>query len=206
MSTESSLSLSEADAPPNPLALFAQWILDAEKANLVEPSAMTLATASREGIPDARMVLLRGFDERGFVFYTNYESRKAVELAENPLAALVLYWGPLTRQIRIEGTVAKLTPEESDAYFRSRPFGHKLGALASPQSQVIPDRTFLEARLQELLARHPSDADVPRPPHWGGYRVTPHTIEFWQGRANRLHDRLRYRKSADGWIIERLAP
>lgn len=167
---------------------------------------MTLATATREGIPDARMVLLRGFDERGFVFYTNYESRKAAELAENPLAALVLYWGPLTRQIRIEGTVATLTPEESDAYFRSRPFGHKLGALASPQSQVIPDREFLEDRLQKLLANYPSDADVPRPAHWGGYRVAPHAIEFWQGRANRLHDRLRYRKKGDGWIIERLAP
>lgn len=206
MSTESSLSLSEADAPATPFALFAQWILEAENANLVEPSAMTLATATREGIPDARMVLLRGFDERGFVFYTNYESRKAAELAENPLAALVLYWGPLTRQIRIEGTVATLTPEESDAYFRSRPFGHKLGALASPQSQVIPDREFLEDRLQKLLANYPSDADVPRPAHWGGYRVAPHAIEFWQGRANRLHDRLRYRKKGDGWIIERLAP
>jgi pyridoxamine 5'-phosphate oxidase len=201
-----SRTLIEADAPANPFALFARWYLDAESADLVEPSAMTLATATADGAPDARMVLMRGFDERGFVFYTNYQSRKAAELAANPRAALVLYWGELKRQVRIEGTVEKLSAPESDAYFSKRPFGHQLGALASPQSQVISDRQYLEERLQKLLEQFDPEKPVPRPAHWGGYRVVAHTIEFWQGRDNRLHDRLRYRKTADGWTIERLAP
>lgn len=206
MSAKSTLALLETDAPANPLALFAQWYLAAEAAALPEPSAMTLATATADGIPDARMVLLRGFDGRGFHFYTNYHSRKAAELLQNPRAALVFYWAPLTRQIRIEGTVEKISAEESDAYFRSRPVGHQLGAWASPQSQVIVGRRQLEENLEALKSRFPDGSVVPRPPHWGGFRVVAHTIEFWQGRDNRLHDRLRYRRVGDAWIIERLAP
>src|SRR6266852_7685674 len=174
MSTQP-LVLLEADAPANPLALFAQWYLDAEAAELPEPSAMTLATATVDGIPAARIVLMRGFDERGFAFYTNYQSRKAAELMQNPRAALVFHWATLMRQIRVEGRVETVSAGESDAYFRSRPFGHRLGALVSPQSQVIPDRQFLEDRLQKLSQQYAEDCDVPRPPHWGGYRVVPHT-------------------------------
>ncbi|HZZ82547.1 MAG TPA: pyridoxamine 5'-phosphate oxidase [Gemmataceae bacterium] len=199
-------NLLEQDAPANPFALFAQWYLDAETAELTEPSAMTLATADAAGNPSARMVLMRGFDERGFVFYTNYSSRKASSLRENPRAALVFYWGPLMRQIRVEGRVESISAEESDAYFRTRPFGHQLGALASPQSQVIPNREFLEERLAALLERFAQAESVPRPAHWGGYRVLAEVIEFWQGRTNRLHDRLRYRRDGNAWIIERLAP
>ena len=206
MSTESPLVLLESEAPANPFALFAQWYLAAESAGLPEPSAMTLATATADGSPAARMVLMRGFDERGFVFYTNYQSRKAGELVENPRAALVFYWAPLMRQIRVEGQVEVISAAESDAYFRTRPVGHQLGALTSPQSQVIPHREFLEERLKDLLEKFGDVYEVPRPRHWGGYRVVAHTIEFWQGRANRLHDRLRYRQLGDGWVIDRLAP
>jgi len=198
--------LDEVSADPSPLSQFSRWYNEAADGQLHEPGAMTLATAQLDGTPSARIVLLRGFDNRGFEFYTNYQSRKGDELAANPRAALVLYWEALQRQIRIEGRVEKVSSEESDAYFQKRPFGHRLGALISPQSRLIPGRAFLEKRLEQLMQEF-TGKEVPRPPNWGGYRVVPHTIEFWQGRPNRLHDRLRYRQAEDGsWTIERLAP
>jgi pyridoxamine 5'-phosphate oxidase len=198
--------LDEAVAGPLPWPLFTRWLDDAIQAQLHEPSAMTLATALPDGTPSARIVLLRGFDERGFAFYTNYQSRKGEELAQNPRAALVLYWGAFQRQIRVEGRVEKTSAQESDTYFHARPLGHQLGALVSPQSRVIPGRALLDERMEQLAVEF-TGKEVPRPPHWGGYRVVPHTIEFWQSRLNRLHDRLRYRRGEDGaWVIERLAP
>jgi pyridoxamine 5'-phosphate oxidase len=166
---------------------------------------MTLATADAAGRPSARMVLLKGFDERGFVFYTNYGSRKAGELDANPAAALVFWWPPLQRQVRVEGNVERVSREESEAYFRTRPLGSQLGAWASAQSQVIAGRAELERRLEELTARY-GDGDVPLPPFWGGYRIRPEVVEFWQNRPNRLHDRLRYRRTPTGWTIDRLSP
>jgi pyridoxamine 5'-phosphate oxidase len=197
--------LAEADVAPDPVVQFGRWYDDARSAGLVEPSAMTLATATAGGVPSARMVLLRGVDRRGFVFYTNYESRKAAELAANPLAALVFWWGELQRQVRVEGRVERTSREESAAYFRTRPPGSRLSAWASPQSRVIPGREVLEERVAEVAADHP-DGDVPLPPFWGGYRLVPEVVELWQGRPNRLHDRLRYTRVAGGWRIERLAP
>jgi pyridoxamine 5'-phosphate oxidase len=198
--------LVEGDVDPDPVVQFGRWFDDANAADLVEPSAMTLATAGADGVPSARMVLLRGVDQRGFVFYTNYESRKAAELAANPRAALVFWWGELQRQVRVEGRVQRTSHEESAAYFRTRPPGSRLGAWASPQSRVIPGRAVLDERVAELEARHP-DGDLPLPPFWGGYRLVPEVIELWQGRPNRLHDRLRYtRAPGGGWRIERLAP
>jgi pyridoxamine 5'-phosphate oxidase len=199
-------ALRETDVDSDPFRQFRSWLDQAVAAKLPQPLGMTLATADTEGNPSARMVLLRGFDETGFVFFTNYDSRKARELEANPRAALVFYWPELDRQIRIEGRVERVSAEESDVYFQSRPWGSRLGAWASPQSRVIPNREVLERRMEELMAQYP-EGNVPRPPYWGGYRVLPTLIEFWQGQPNRLHDRLRYRQVEQGdWLIERLGP
>ncbi|MGO8948289.1 MAG: pyridoxamine 5'-phosphate oxidase [Ktedonobacterales bacterium] len=198
--------LSESDLHADPIEQFRRWFEEACAAGIREPNAMTLATATRDGRPSARMVLLKGFDSRGFTFYTNYESRKGSELLENPWAALILFWVDLERQIRIEGAVEVVTPAESDTYFSSRPLESQLGSWASRQSQFLPDRAALERRVEELRQRYLS-LEVPRPPYWGGFRVVPQSIEFWQGRPSRLHDRLRYRQSEpEVWTIERLSP
>jgi pyridoxamine 5'-phosphate oxidase len=199
--------LLESEVAADPLAVFAQWYQAAAGAiGIHEPNAMTLATATTDGRPAARMVLLKGFDERGFSFFTNYESRKGRDLAANPWAALVFWWEPLERQVRIEGRVEKLSAAESDDYFHSRPLGSRLGAWASDQSRVIPNREVLEHRLTQLQAEY-MDTYPERPPFWGGYRVIPDLIEFWQGGRNRLHDRLRYARQEGGaWLLERLAP
>jgi pyridoxamine 5'-phosphate oxidase len=197
--------LTEGDVDADPIRQFQAWFQQALAAGLPEPSAMTLATAAADGRPSARVVLLKGCDERGFAFFTNYESRKGREIAVNPFAALVFLWKELERQVRIEGRVERVTASESDAYFNSRPHGSRLGAIASRQSEVIAGRGALEERLRQLEQRY-ADVDPPRPPHWGGYRVVPEVIEFWQGRPNRLHDRLRYRRAAGAWVLERLSP
>jgi pyridoxamine 5'-phosphate oxidase len=197
--------LSASDLAASPIAQFRNWFDEAVAAFVPEPNAMTLATATPDGRPSARIVLLKGLDEVGFVFYTNYESRKGEQLAANPWAALIFFWPELERQVRIEGPVVQVSPAESDAYFRSRPAGSRLGAWASAQSRVIPNREVLEQRMQELEAAY-QDQDIPRPPHWGGFRVQPNTVEFWQGRPSRLHDRLRYRLDDGTWIVERLSP
>ncbi len=198
--------LAEADAAPNPIAQFRIWFEEALAADLHEPNAMTLATATPDGKPSARVVLLKGFDERGFVFYTNYQGRKGREMERNPRAALVFYWGELERQVRIEGRVSRVAEEESDAYYASRPRGSRLGAWASEQSRPVESRAILESRLRALEAEY-EGRNIPRPPFWGGYRVEPEAVEFWQGRENRLHDRIFYRRKGDGgWKIERLQP
>jgi pyridoxamine 5'-phosphate oxidase len=195
--------LRESEADPDALAQFRRWF--AEAAGLPQPEAMTLATATVDAEPSARMVLLRGLDERGFVFFTNFDSRKGRELLSNPRAALVFYWAAQDRQVRVEGRVEPVSAAESDAYFAGRARGSQLGAWASPQSEVIPGREFLEKRMRDLERRY-AGQEVPRPPHWGGWRVVPEVIEFWQGQPNRLHDRLRYRRQEGGWSLERLAP
>jgi pyridoxamine 5'-phosphate oxidase len=191
---------------PSPFKQFELWFDQALAADLLEPNAMTLATVTADGKPDARIVLLKGFDLRGFVFYTNYRSQKGQELAANPHAALVFLWGDLERQVRVVGRVEKATDLEADTYFQSRPLGSRLGAWASTQSEVIPSREVLEARMVALEAEY-QGREIPRPDHWGGFRVVPTEMEFWQGRPSRLHDRLRYRLQDNGdWVIDRLAP
>lgn len=198
-------ALLETEVNANPILQFQSWFEQAVQAELPEPNAMTLATVSADSQPSARMVLLKGFDQQGFVFYTNYLSRKGQDLAQTPWAALVFWWAELERQVRIEGKVVKVSDSETEAYFESRPRGSQLGAWASDQSQVIGDRNMLDQRLQDLEQKY-QNQPIPRPPHWGGYRVNPHLIEFWQGRTSRLHDRLCYRHSDQEWILERLSP
>jgi pyridoxamine 5'-phosphate oxidase len=198
-------ALEESAAPADPYVLFQRWYDDAIVAGLALPNAMTLATVGADARPAARMVLLKGIEDGGFVFYTNYESRKGRELTAHPHAALVFHWAPLERQVRIEGSVGRVSDEASSAYFATRPLGSRYSATASPQSSVIPDRAWLEEEAAAVARRY--GETIPRPPHWGGYRVRPETIEFWQGRSDRLHDRLSYRHRDDGtWLTERLAP
>lgn len=196
--------LSEAEAQRDPMAQFERWFKDALDAGVPLANAMTLATVTAEGAPDGRVVLLKGIEAGGFVFYTNYASRKGRQLAHRPAACLVFLWTPLERQVRIEGVTERVPAADSDAYFQSRPLGSRLSAWASPQSEPVADRETLERALAEMENRF--GAEPPRPPNWGGYRLTPHAIEFWQGRENRLHDRLLYRRRNGGWTIERLAP
>jgi pyridoxamine 5'-phosphate oxidase len=198
-------TLDEADALANPFDFFKLWFEQALNADLPEPNAMTLATVNAKGRPSARIVLIKGLDARGITFFTNYESRKGQELAQNPHAALLFHWTELERQVRIEGRVEKCSPEESDAYYLSRPAGSRLGAWASPQSQVIDSREVLEARVRQAQEDQQGDPQT-RPPFWGGYRLVPDFFEFWQGRPSRLHDRLAYTLQGDSWAMSRLAP
>ena len=197
--------LDESDLDPNPIEQFRRWFEEALNAGLHEPNAMTLATATPDGKPSARVVLLKGYDERGFVFYTNFEGRKGRELDENPRCALLFYWGELERQVRIEGRASRVPDGEADAYFASRPRGSQLGAWASAQSREVEGREVLEDRLRKLEAEY-EGREVPRPPFWGGYRVEPDVFEFWQGRENRLHDRLAYGREGGMWRVSRLQP
>ena len=204
---EQSPALTKSAIGPNPIRQFERWFADAKATGMSEQDAtsMTAATADKDGQPSARIVLLKSFDEQGFVFYTNYDSRKGQELAENPRVCLLFYWSQLWRQVRIEGAVTKVSEAESEEYFQSRPLGSKVGAWASDQSQPVESRAQLEKRFDEFALKFADN--VPRPPHWGGYRVKPEVVEFWQGRENRLHDRLRYSLQPDGsWSVERLAP
>ena len=201
------LPFDERSVDPSPFRQFGDWYAEAQDATDDRAAAMTIATATRAGRPSARVVLLRGFDARGLVFYTNYDSRKSEELDANPHAAALFYWPQLDRQIRVEGPVSRVDRVESEAYFAGRPRGHQVGAWASPQSTPIPDRPFLQSLFDDAEARFADDGtEVPLPPFWGGYRLTPEVFEFWVNRADRLHDRIRYRRDGDTWVIERLAP
>lgn len=203
--------LDESAAGDDPYPLLESWLAQAVSSGMHEPNAMTLSTLGLGGAPSARLVLLKGLDARALVFFTNYRSRKSRELDTNPYCALVLPWHPLQRQVRVEGIATKVSAQESDAYFASRPRGAQLGAWASPQSQVITGRAELDAIVDEVAARFPEGSPVPRPPHWGGWQVAPHLVEFWQGRPSRLHDRVRFTRAVDGpdngrWTRDRLAP
>ena len=197
--------LLEGDVDPDPIRQFKRWFEDAVQGGVYEPNGMTLATVGENGQPSARVVLLKGLEDNGLVFYTNQESRKGDELAANAKAALTFWWGPLERQVRFEGETAVIEAELADAYFERRPFGSQIGAWTSPQSQVIENRAVLERAEAELKETY-KDGKVPRPPHWGGYRLIPNRVEFWQGRSSRLHDRLCYRLVNHAWTITRLAP
>lgn len=201
--------LAEAEMAADPVRQFARWFADATACGLFEPNAMVVSTADGQGRPSSRTVLLKSYDERGFVFFTNYGSRKATELQENPYASLLFPWHPIGRQVIVRGGASRISREETAAYFRTRPHGSQLGAWASRQSSVITSRSELEEHYAELARRYPEGTQVPVPPYWGGIRVEPESVEFWQGRANRLHDRLRYcldPQSVTGWTLERLAP
>lgn len=199
-------SLSETEVDPDPLRQFVAWFQEALMAKAHEPNAMTLATGTPDGVPSARIVLLKGVDQETFVFFTNYLSRKGRELDQNPRAALVFYWPELERQVRVEGDVERTSAAESDAYFASRPPASRIGSAASDQSQPIASRDVLESRVKELRAQFPT-GDIPRPPDWGGYRLRPRRLEFWQGRPSRLHDRIEYhREDSSTWVVRRLAP
>ncbi|MDH3455880.1 MAG: pyridoxamine 5'-phosphate oxidase [Gemmatimonadota bacterium] len=197
--------ISELTAAQDPVEMFVAWFEEAKQAGIFLPESVNLATATKDGVPSSRMMLLKGVDQRGFVLFTNYESRKSGELIDNPRAALNFYWGILERQVRVEGVVEQISQQESEAYFRTRPRGSRIGAWASRQSSPLESREALERRFKEFDERYPGN-DVPLPPFWGGWRLKPERIEFWQGRLNRLHDRLRYERDGNAWQVTRLFP